>query len=328
MHLCYNEKEYSDGGTTMNTATYVNRICENLSRVVYGAETTKRLAVCAMLAGGHILIDDVPGTGKTELAKALAVSVGADFKRIQFTPDLLPSDVSGINYFNAKENDFVLRRGPIFANIVLADEINRATPRTQAALLESMEERQVTIDGETLPLPSPFLVIATMNPMEYQGTFPLPEAQIERFLMRLPMRYPELSDELRIVEKALGGTGVSDLSAVVTEEDRLAVLKEIEGVFLSEEVRSYIVRLVRATRESEKIRHGVSPRGIVALARAARVYAAAEGRAYVLPDDVKALAVPVLAHRLIPNAQSTLRITGSAEELVEYLLGKVPAPVV
>ena len=312
----------------MNTKAYVEKVCENLSRVVFGAERTKRLAVCCMLAGGHILIDDVPGTGKTELAKALAISLGVDFRRIQFTPDLLPSDVSGINYFNAKESDFVLRRGPIFANVVLADEINRATPRTQSALLESMEERQVTIDGETLALPSPFLVIATMNPMEYQGTFPLPEAQIERFLMRLPMRYPEISDELKIVDKALSGIGTESLSAVVTEDDRIEALREIEGVFLSDEVKSYIVRLVRATRESEKIRHGVSPRGIVALARAARVYAAAEGRAYVIPDDVKAVAVPVLAHRLIPNTQSTLRITGSAEELVEYLLGKVPAPVV
>ena len=312
----------------MNTKAYVEKVCENLSRVVFGAERTKRLAVCCMLAGGHILIDDVPGTGKTELAKALAISLGVDFRRIQFTPDLLPSDVSGINYFNAKESDFVLRRGPIFANVVLADEINRATPRTQSALLESMEERQVTIDGETLALPSPFLVIATMNPMEYQGTFPLPEAQIERFLMRLPMRYPEIADELKIVDKALSGIGTESLSAVVTEDDRIEALREIEGIFLSDEVKSYIVRLVRATRESERIRHGVSPRGIVALARAARVYAAAEGRAYVIPDDVKAVAVPVLAHRLIPNSQSTLRITGSAEELVEYLLGKVPAPVV
>lgn len=312
----------------MNTASYVEKITENISRVVYGSDLTKRLAVIAMLAGGHVLIDDVPGTGKTELAKALAISVGASFKRIQFTPDLLPSDVSGINYFNAKENDFVLRRGPIFASIVLADEINRATPRTQSALLESMEERQVTIDGETLRLPDPFFVIATMNPMEYQGTFPLPEAQVERFLMRLPMHYPDVPDELRIVEKALSGVGTEALSAVVTDADRADVLREIEGVFLSDEIRSYIVRLVRATRESEKIRHGVSPRGIVALARAARVYAAAEGRSYVIPDDVKAIAVPVLAHRLIPNAQSTLRITGSAEELVEYLLGKVSAPVV
>ena len=312
----------------MNTKAYVEKVCENLSCVVFGAERTKRLAVCCMLAGGHILIDDVPGTGKTELAKALAISLGVDFRRIQFTPDLLPSDVSGINYFNAKESDFVLRRGPIFANVVLADEINRATPRTQSALLESMEERQVTIDGETLALPSPFLVIATMNPMEYQGTFPLPEAQIERFLMRLPMRYPEIADELKIVDKALSGIGTESLSAVVTEDDRIEALREIEGIFLSDEVKSYIVRLVRATRESERIRHGVSPRGIVALARAARVYAAAEGRAYVIPDDVKAVAVPVLAHRLIPNSQSTLRITGSAEELVEYLLGKVPAPVV
>lgn len=312
----------------MNTASYVEKITENISRVVYGSDLTKRLAVIAMLAGGHVLIDDVPGTGKTELAKALAISVGASFKRIQFTPDLLPSDVSGINYFNAKENDFVLRRGPIFASIVLADEINRATPRTQSALLESMEERQVTIDGETLRLPDPFFVIATMNPMEYQGTFPLPEAQVERFLMRLPMHYPDVPDELRIVEKALSGVGTEALSAVVTDADRADALREIEGVFLSDEIRSYIVRLVRATRESEKIRHGVSPRGIVALARAARVYAAAEGRSYVIPDDVKAIAVPVLAHRLIPNAQSTLRITGSAEELVEYLLGKVSAPVV
>ena len=312
----------------MNTQEYVKRITENISRVVYGSDETKLLSVVAMLAGGHVLIDDVPGTGKTELAKALAISVGSSFKRIQFTPDLLPSDVSGINYFNAKENEFVLRRGPIFAGIVLADEINRATPRTQSALLESMEERQVTIDGETMALPDPFFVIATMNPMEYQGTFPLPEAQVERFLMRLPMHYPELSDELRIVEKSLAGTDTKSLSAVVTDADRAEVMREIEGVFLSDEIRSYIVRLVRATRESEKIRHGVSPRGIVALARAVRVYAAAMGRGYVLPDDVKAIAVPVLAHRLIPNAQSTLRITGSAEELVEYLLGKVPAPVV
>ena len=306
------------------TAKLVKDLSENIGKVIFGKEKTVEELLCALLSGGHVLLEDVPGTGKTSLVRALSASFGGTYKRVQFTPDLLPSDITGINYYQQNTGEFVFRQGPIFANLFLADEINRATPRTQSALVECMEEGQVTVDGETRELSDVFMVMATMNPIEFQGTFPLPVAQIDRVMMKLHLGYPDEDGERRIVEKVCGGFKDTDIEAVATVDDLLGARREIASVYVSDEVRDDIVRLVRATRESEKIKMGVSPRGVVALTKACRAYAAIQGRDHILPDDVKRLAVSVLAHRLIPRSQSNIHLSQSGESLIEYLLTKIP----
>lgn len=307
--------------TTLNIT---QKLQDNISLALFGKEAQIKTFICAFLSGGHVLLEDVPGTGKTSLIRALADSFEGDYKRVQFTPDLLPSDITGINYYRQNTGEFTLRKGPVFTNLFLADEINRATPRTQSALLECMEERQVTIDGETIALPDIFMVMATMNPLEFQGTFPLPEAQVDRFMMKLHLGYPDVEGERRIVEKICAGGKRETVQAVITPEDIRAAHAEIENVHVSPAVADYMVRLIRATREHEKIKLGVSPRGIVAMTRAVRAWAAMHGRDHVLPDDVKALAVPVLSHRIITRTNSSLQMAQSCEALIEYLLTKVP----
>lgn len=313
--------------TQTKSATLYQNIEANISRVLFGKQKTVRLMLCSLLAGGHILLEDVPGTGKTSMVRALAASLDAEDKRVQFTPDLLPSDITGINFYRQQTGEFVLRKGPIFTNLFLADEINRATPRTQAALLECMEEGQATIDGETMPLPDVFMVLATMNPIEFQGTFPLPEAQIDRFMMKIHPGYPDEADERLIVQKICAPAGADTLTPVASPADIIAARKEISKVQVSDAIRDYIVRIVRATRESDKIKLGVSPRGTVAMTRACRALAAMQGRDFVIPDDVNELAVPVLAHRIISQSQSSIHISGSNEAIIEYLLSKIPAPL-
>ena len=310
----------------MKASELYEKLKGEIGKELFGKEESIRYVVTARLAGGHVLLEDVPGTGKTSLIRALAAALGAESRRVQFTPDLLPSDITGIHFYNQQEGTFTLRRGPVFTNLLLADEINRATPRTQAALLECMEERQVTLDGETLPLPEVFFVMATMNPIEFQGTFPLPEAQIDRFLMKLHLGYPSEAAERQVVERVCGGEDREKPQTVASLDDVTAARAEAAKVYVSPAMRDYIVALVRATREQEKIRLGASPRGVVAMTKAARAYAAILGRDYVLPDDVKQLAVPVLAHRLMLQSQSSVRLSQSSEALIGVLLSKVPVP--
>mgnify|MGYP002682121968 FL=1 len=301
-------------------------IVDNVARVIVGKDDVIELCLVALLCEGHILLEDVPGIGKTTLAKALARSVGCTFKRIQFTPDLLPSDVTGVLYFNQKSQEFEFRPGPVMAQIVLADEINRATPRTQSSLLEAMQERQVTVDVETLRLPRPFMVLATQNPIELEGTFPLPEAQVDRFLMRLALGYPDRAEENDILLRYERDDPLDGLTPVIEAEDLLAMQRQVRDVHIEGSVREYIVDVVRATREHAAVELGVSPRGSLALYNTAQALAALRGRDFVVPDDVKTLAPVVLTHRLIISPQTRLR-GRRPEEIVAEIVASVPVPV-
>ncbi len=304
---------------------FAERIIENIEKVIIGKRNTVELAVIGLLCQGHLLIEDVPGVGKTMLARSLARSLGCTFSRIQFTPDMLPSDVTGVSIFNQVSREFEFRAGPVMAQIVLADEINRATPKTQAALLEAMEERQITVDGVTRPLPRPFMVLATQNPIEYEGTFPLPEAQVDRFLMRLRLGYPSMIDEVRVLERQQFHHPFVDLDQVVTVEEMIQAQEAIKGIYVSPALKRYIVDLNHQTRQHTEVYLGSSPRGSLALYRAAQAKAAISGREYVLPDDIKELAIPTIAHRVILGPGARLRDL-SAEQVVEEILNSVPVP--
>lgn len=307
-------------------ADIAKRIRKNVQKVIVGKDEVINLALVAILCEGHALLEDVPGTGKTTLARALAVSLGGSFRRIQFTPDLLPSDVTGLNWFNQKEQEFQFRPGPIMSHIVLADEINRATPRTQSALLEAMQESQVTIDGVTRYLPRPFLVMATQNPVELEGTFPLPEAQIDRFLIRITIGYPDQKSENEILERYRFNDPLASLEPATTPDEILDLIKERQSVLVEESVRDYIVRVARATRDHNEVELGASPRATLALYAASQAWAGIHGREFVLPDDIKDMAPSVLTHRLMISPQAQLR-GRTPEELVADIVEAVPVPV-
>jgi MoxR-like ATPase len=302
------------------------RILENIQKVMVGKDEVIELLMVGVLCEGHILLEDVPGTGKTTLARALAASLGCSFRRIQFTPDLLPSDVTGLSWFNQKAQEFEFRPGPIMSQIVLADEINRATPRTQSALLEAMQERQVTADGVTRALERPFMVLATQNPIELEGTFPLPEAQIDRFLMRINIGYPDLEEENAILERFRLSDPLPNLQPVTTPAEILALQQARREIHVEETIRDYIVRISRATRENHDIQLGASPRATLALYQCAQAWAAVHGREYVLPDDIKHVAPYVLCHRLMISPQSQLR-GRTAHQLITDIVTTVPVPV-
>jgi MoxR-like ATPase len=301
------------------------KLIENLEEVIVGKRQTLELVTTGLLCQGHVLIEDVPGVGKTVLARSLAKSLGCSFNRLQFTPDMLPSDVTGVSIYDQSKQAFEFRPGPIFAQVVLVDEINRATPKTQAALLEAMEERQVTVDGITHPLPNPFMVLATQNPIEYEGTFPLPEAQLDRFLMRVRMGYPNPAEEIEVLDRQQLRHPIETLETVVEVKELLEAMDEIRKVFVSELVKRYVVDLINRTRDNPDVYLGASPRGSLALFRTGQALAALAGRDYVLPDDIKELAVPVMAHRVIVGPAARLREL-SAEKIVEEILETLPVP--
>ena len=304
-------------------ASRISDVIANVEKVIFGKHAEVELALVALVCRGHILVEDVPGTGKTVLAKAIARSLGCSFRRIQFTPDLLPSDVTGVSIFNQRTSTFEFRPGPIMSQIVLADEINRATPKTQSALLESMDEHQVTVDGTTYQLPEPFLVMATQNPIEYEGTFPLPEAQLDRFFMRIQLGYPTGREEIAILDAQRIIHPLETIDQVLTSEDLLRAQSASREIHLAESVKKYVVDVVTATRSHPDVYLGASPRGSLALSRAAQAYASMNGRDYVVPDDVKALAAPTLAHRLILQPQARLKDLAATTVIAE-ILASVP----
>jgi MoxR-like ATPase len=309
----------------MMTAEFVNRILENMKTVMVARPEVLELALVAVLCEGHMLIEDVPGIGKTTLAKTLAHSLGCSFRRIQCTPDLLPSDITGIHFFNQKTCEFEFRPGPVIANIVLVDEINRATPRTQSSLLECMQERQVTVDGVTMPLPQPFMVIATQNPVELQGTFPLPEAQLDRFLLKLVLGYPDPEGEDIMLLRFERSNPLEQLAAVTLASEILDIRRQAQEIYVEPSVRRYILEIIGRTRTDPSITLGCSPRASLALYRASQALALIQGRDFVLPDDVKRLAVPVLGHRLILSTEAYLHNT-SKEKLIADILSSLPVP--
>jgi MoxR-like ATPase len=302
------------------------RIKASVERAIVGKGDVIELCLVAVLCQGHVLIEDVPGIGKTTLAKAIARSIGCSFRRIQFTPDLLPSDITGISYFNQKSQEFEFRPGPVLTQVLLADEINRATPRTQSALLEAMQERQITVDGETMALPRPFLVLATQNPIELEGTFPLPEAQLDRFMLRVKLGYPAEGDEQTIVQRYQSGDPLAGLSPVASSDEILELESAAQAIHVEESVARYIIQVVRATRENDAIQLGASPRGSLFLYRGAQALAAIRGRAFVIPDDVKYLAPAILSHRVMISPQARLR-GRSRDDVVSEIIAGVPVPV-
>jgi MoxR-like ATPase len=314
----------------LGAATFEERfdaLVSNVERVIQGKRAVIQMALACLVADGHLLIEDVPGVGKTMLAKAIARSIDGSWHRIQFTPDLLPSDVTGVSVWNRANNEFEFRTGGIFANIVLADEVNRASPKTQSALLEAMEERQVTVDAVTHDLQRPFMVMATQNPIEYEGTYPLPEAQLDRFLMRIKVGYPDRAAGIDILETHGSGEPVDDLIPVLTAADIVKLQEAVTNIYVAPSLKGYIIDVVEATRAERDLVLGVSPRGALALQRAARAFAASSGRDYVIPDDLKLLAGSVLEHRLILSPEAQLR-GGTAADVLESVLSRVPVPSV
>ena len=311
--------------SVQDLAAAVRRIINNVEKVIVGKAESVAFSLIAVICNGHVLIEDVPGVGKTVLTKAIARSIGCSFKRIQFTPDLLPSDVTGVSIYNQKTGNFEFRAGPIMSQIVLADEINRATPKTQSALLEAMEETQITIDGVTYRLPEPFMVMATQNPIEYEGTFPLPEAQLDRFMMNIKLGYPKVSDEMNILDTHQYHHPLDDLEQIMIAEELVLIQRQIRSIHVDPSIREYIVAIANATRNHNNIYLGSSPRGSLALYRASQALAAIRGRGYVIPDDVKLLTKPTLAHRLIVTPAARVRAITSTSVLDE-ILQSVPVP--
>ncbi len=305
--------------------SFIQRVTNNVSQVILGKEQAIQHTLLALLCEGHLLIEDVPGLGKTMLARSIARSIGCSFNRIQFTPDMLPSDVTGVSVYNQKNQEFEFRTGPIFAQIVLADEINRATPKTQAALLEAMEERQVTIDGVTYAMQRPFLVLATQNPIEYEGTFPLPEAQVDRFIMRIHLGYPDRRHEIAILNSQQDHHPIQDLEQVISREELMRAQEAVKQVYVDDQIKDYIVSITQATREHPDVYLGASPRGSLALFKTARALAAAQNREYVLPDDIKTLAIPTLAHRIIVSPSARIKNI-SSQAILQEILKSTPVP--
>ena len=311
---------------TAQTQTLIEQLEANISRVVLGKADVVRLCVVSLLAGEHVLLEDVPGVGKTLVGKALAKSVSGTFRRIQFTPDLLPADITGSSLYDAQKQEFIFSQGPIFANVVLADEINRTTPRTQSALLEAMNEGQVSADGRTHPIPQPFMVIATQNPLEFEGTYPLPESQLDRFLLRISVGYPDRAHELDVLTTHREGEPVDRLEPVLTGEQIVALQEDVRRVTVDESISAYLLDIVQATRDSEDLHVGASTRAALALYRASQAAALVEGREYVVPDDVKRLAVSALAHRVITKGYLQGGQREAIEALIERLVEEVPVP--